>query len=64
MHQGCVTSGFRRSVNEIFVLLGCYTALIGSYLMTFIDNVSSPSSKVFFSNFEDGTDRLSRNVGK
>jgi hypothetical protein len=26
----CVTSGFRRGVNEIFVLLGCYAALIDS----------------------------------
>ena len=26
----CVTSGFRRGVNEVFALLGCYTALTGN----------------------------------
>ena len=30
-----VTSGFLRRVNYTFVLLGCYTAQIGSYLATF-----------------------------
>jgi hypothetical protein len=24
-------SGFNRDVNEVFVLLGCYAALVGSY---------------------------------
>jgi hypothetical protein len=37
--EKCVTSGFRRGVNEIFALLGCYAALIGSYLPTFRENV-------------------------
>jgi hypothetical protein len=27
----CVTSGFCHGVNEVFALLGCYEALIGSY---------------------------------
>jgi hypothetical protein len=26
----CMISGFHCSVNEVFALLGCYTALIGS----------------------------------
>jgi hypothetical protein len=27
----CVISGFHRGTNNVFALLGCYTALIGSY---------------------------------
>ena len=42
----CVISSFRRGVNEILALLGCYTALIGSYLPMFRDNLSVPSSWV------------------
>jgi hypothetical protein len=34
-----VSSGFRCCVNEIFVLLGCYAELLGSYLPTFRDNL-------------------------
>jgi len=30
-YEICVVSGFRRGVNEIFALLGCYAAQIGSY---------------------------------
>ena len=41
-----VISGFRRGVDEIFDLLGCYVAYIGSYLRTFLDNLPIPSSKV------------------
>jgi hypothetical protein len=53
----CLTSGFRRGVNEIFALLGCYAALIGSYLVTFQVNLSDPALL-----FDEGKDRLSRNV--
>jgi hypothetical protein len=35
-------SVFRRGINEIFALLGCYAAQIGSYLPTFRDNPSVP----------------------
>jgi hypothetical protein len=42
----CVMSVFRRGVNEIFALLGCYTALIHSYLRKFQDNLSVSSSRV------------------
>jgi len=47
-----MNSGFRRVVNEIFALLGCYTALVLSY-GRFFDGLT----------LEDGADRLSRNVG-
>jgi len=33
-------------VNEIFALLGCYAAYIGSWLQTFRDNLSVPSSSL------------------
>jgi len=36
----------------------------GNFLPTFRDNLSCPSSGVKNSKDEDGTDRLSRNVGK
>ena len=39
-------SAFRQDVNQIFALLGCYTALIASYLPTFRENLSAPSSRV------------------
>jgi hypothetical protein len=39
------TAGFRRSVIEIFVLLGCYVGKIASYLPTFRDKLSVPSSR-------------------
>jgi hypothetical protein len=41
-----VISGYRRGVNEIFVLLVCYAALICNYLPTFVDNPSVPFSRV------------------
>jgi len=41
-----VISGFRRCVNEIWSLLGCYAAQIGSLLSTFGDNLLVPSSRV------------------
>jgi hypothetical protein len=42
----CVVSGFRRDVDEICALLGCYAASSGNPLPTFRDNVSVPSSRV------------------
>jgi hypothetical protein len=67
-----VISGFRRDVDEIFALLGCYAASNANALPTFRYSVSVPSSRVKKSNeaswdfltLEDGTDTLSRNVGK
>jgi hypothetical protein len=63
-----VNSGFRSDEEEIFAVLGYYAALSGSSVQTFRDNLSVASSRVKMSkqNFlalEDGTDRLSRNVG-
>jgi hypothetical protein len=55
----CVISGFRREVDEICALLGYYTVHSVNFLPTFRDNLSVPSSQV-----QDGTDRLSRKVGK
>jgi hypothetical protein len=64
-----VISGFRCDVDEICALLGYYTALSGSSVPTFRDNLSDPSSrakkamkKAFFLDsltLEEGTDRLS-----
>jgi hypothetical protein len=39
-----VISGFRRAVNELCTLLGCYAASNGNPLPTFRDNVSVPFS--------------------
>jgi hypothetical protein len=50
---------------DIFDLLGCYTAYIGSYLPTFRDNLSVPSSRTNCPRsltVEDRTERLYRNV--
>jgi hypothetical protein len=54
-----VISGFRREVrvDENCALLGYCTAITGNFLPTFRDNLSGPTP-------EDGTDMLSRNVGK
>jgi len=41
----CVISVFGRGANEIFTLLGCYTALI-SKLPVFRDNLLVPSPRV------------------
>jgi len=50
---------------EIYVLLGCCAAYSGNSLPTIQNNLSVPSSRVLdFLPFEDGADRLSRNVGK
>jgi hypothetical protein len=64
-----VLSGFRRDVDEICALLGYYVQSSENLLPAFRDNVSVPSSTVKKSkkNFlilENGTDKLSRNVGK
>jgi hypothetical protein len=42
----CVTSGFRRDIDEICALLGCYAALSGSSVQTFRYKLSVPSSTV------------------
>jgi hypothetical protein len=39
-------SGFRRGVKEIFAILGCYAAQIGSELQTFRDNISKNSENL------------------
>jgi hypothetical protein len=53
---------------EIWALLWCYAASCGYLLPTFRDNLSIPSLRVKKSKncltLEDGTDMLSRNVGK
>jgi hypothetical protein len=68
-----MTSGFRLDADEICPLLGYNAASSGNSLQTFRDNVSVPSSKVKnskkgtfldFLALENGTDTLSRNVGK
>jgi hypothetical protein len=41
-----VISGFRRDVDDICALLRHYTALSGSTVPTFRDNLSVPSSSV------------------
>jgi hypothetical protein len=41
-----VISGFRRYVDEICALLGCYAASNGNPLPTFPYNISAPSSRV------------------
>jgi hypothetical protein len=67
-HITCVISGFRSDVDGICAFLGYYASLSGSSVPTFRDNLSVPSlrfkkSKKIFLTLEDGTDRLSRNVG-
>jgi hypothetical protein len=39
-------SGFHPGASEIFTLLGCDAAQSDSYLLTFWDNLSVPSSRV------------------
>ena len=50
--------GFLRGTDSP-LLLGYYAASIGNFLPAFWGNLSVPSSMPI----EDGTDRLSRNVG-
>jgi hypothetical protein len=61
----CMISGFRRDVDEICTLLGYYAALSGSPVATFRGNQSVPPSRARspILTLEDGTGRLSRNVG-
>jgi hypothetical protein len=42
----CLISGFRRDADEICAPLGFYAALNGSFVPTFRDNLSVPSSRV------------------
>ena len=59
-------SGEKKPHFEICALLGHYIAASGTSVPTFRDNLSVPSSKVKkpkFLTLEDGTDRLSGNVG-
>jgi hypothetical protein len=60
-HPLALISVLRRDVDEICDLLGNYTASCGNYLPTFRDNIFFPLGIL---TREDGTDTLSRNVGK
>jgi hypothetical protein len=51
-------SGFRRDADEICALLGYYAASCGNCLPTFRSHLHGSRAR------EDGTDTLSRNVGK
>ena len=68
--QRRMITSLRREVDENSAHLGCDTANGGNFLPMFRDDLSVPSSgvespKAFgFLAPEDGTDRLSRNVGK
>jgi hypothetical protein len=55
-----VISGFSRDTDETCPLLEHYAASCGNNLPTFRDKVSA----IDFFTLEDGTDTLSRNVGK
>ena len=68
---GSVPSRLLRAVDENCPLLGYYTASGGNFLPTFRDNLLVPSSRLKnprkefrFLIADDGTDRLSRNLGK
>ena len=59
--------GFRRGVNELLALLGCYASYIGSsrrFRTTFGPIFKGHTVQEVCLTLEDGTDRLSRNVGK
>jgi hypothetical protein len=63
-HIPSTISNFLHGVNVIFALLGCYTALIDSWLPMFWDNLVFKQSEknLFFWDcltLEYGTDRLS-----
>jgi len=58
-----VISGFRCSVKENFIFLGFYAAWISSSLSRFASTYWSNLQRPNCLTFEDGTDRLSRNVG-
>ena len=63
-------SGFRHEVSDNSVVQGCCTARSGNFLPVFRDKISVPSSGLknihrnLFLSPEEGTDMLSRNVGK
>jgi hypothetical protein len=57
-------SGFCRDVENICSLLGYYAASCGNCLPMFRDNVWVPSSRDKTLDPENGTDTLSRIVGK
>ena len=62
-------SGFRREIDENCALLGYHAASGGNFLLTFQDSLSGVKNPVLLDDFgflslEDGTDKLSRNVGK
>jgi hypothetical protein len=64
-----VISGFRHDFADIYALLGHYAAWSGNLLLMFRDYLSVPASRMKkawldFLTLEDGTDMLSRNVGK
>jgi hypothetical protein len=63
--RGTITTKMK---SEICALLGNYAAYSGNSSPTFQDNLSVPSSRVKnllgFSTLEDGTNSLSRNIGK
>jgi hypothetical protein len=54
----CMISGFRREVDQIRVLLGCYAASSGNSISTCRSYLQGSR------HLEGETDRLSRNVGK
>jgi len=58
----CIISGFRREVGENSAFLGYCAGSSCNFLPTFRDNLLVPYFQ--FLTLEDGTDKLSRNVGK
>jgi len=62
----CFISDVHREADENCALLRHYAVSSGNFLPTVWDNLSVPSSSVQTQSLttEDGTDRLSRNVGK
>jgi hypothetical protein len=61
-----VISGFRRDIDDICALLGSYAASCGNPLPTFRDIFKGQDTQEEkdFLTLDDGTDTLSRNVGK
>jgi hypothetical protein len=59
-----VISGFHLEVDENCALLGYDATSSGNSLPTFRDNLLVPSSRIKSKSLENGTDKLSRNVGK
>jgi len=62
----CMISVFRREIDVNCALLSYYAVRSGNLLATFRDKIRVPSSRIKnpTSTLEDGTDGLSRNVGK